>query len=147
MSFTPLMMKVVATLVDDLPPNPSAIELGNQTFDPTIKGSLTKDEDLIFPLVMGFLERRGRPFDKAKLLEIMAQPMEAQKPHTATYYKALGLSAYDAIDVNSLYGSIVMDLNLDLRERSRIQQDLRFCDQQWHGRAHLQPIHGVQKRT
>lgn len=117
MSFTPLMMKLVAALVDDLPPNPTVIELGNQTFDPTIRGTLTKDEDRIFPLVLRFLERRGKPFDKAKLLEIMALSPEAQKPHTATYYKALGFSSYDAIDVNSVYGSMIMDLNVDLRER------------------------------
>lgn len=60
MSFTPLMMKLVPMLLDDLPPQPSVIELGNQTFDPSISGTLAKKEDCIFPLVLDFLDRRGK---------------------------------------------------------------------------------------
>lgn len=47
----------------------------------------------------------------------MALDTEAQKPHTVSYYKALGFVDYNAIDVNNLYGSLIMDLNVDLRER------------------------------
>jgi hypothetical protein len=110
------MMKQVAALLDDLPSNPQVIELGNQTFDPTLSGALTKSEDQMMPLIIDFLDRRGKPYDKARLLELSAMSPQAQKPHTASYFKALGFSSYDAIDVNSLYGSLIMDLNVDLRE-------------------------------
>lgn len=115
MSFTPLMMKLVAALLDELPPNPTVIELGNQTFDPTISGSLTAAEDRMFPLVLDYLDRRGKSFDRKRLVELTKMSVEEQKPHTATYYRALGFSDYTAIDVNSKYGSLIMDLNSDLR--------------------------------
>ncbi len=116
MTFSPLMMKQVAALLDDLPSNPQVIELGNQTFDPSLSGSLTRSEDLMLPLIIDFLDRRGKPYDKARLLELGAMSPQAQKPHTASYFKALGFASYDAIDVNSLYGSLIMDLNVDLHE-------------------------------
>lgn len=116
MSFSPLMMKLVAALIDDLPSNPQVIELGNQTFDPTLGGTLSKTEDMMRPLIIDFLDRRGKPYDKARLLALSAMSPQAQKPHTASYFKALGFSSYDAIDVNSLYGSLIMDLNVDLSE-------------------------------
>jgi SAM-dependent methyltransferase len=115
-SFTPLMMKLVASHLDELPEAPSVIELGNQTFDPTLSGSLTEPEDLMFPLVLDFLARRGKAVDRARLQQLMAMSPAEQKPHTASYYTALGFRSYDAIDVNSMYGSLIMDLNVDLRE-------------------------------
>src|SRR5512139_885348 len=116
MSFHPLMMKLVAVLLDELPTSPSVVELGNQTFDPTISGTLTEQEDRMFPLVLDFLDRRRKPFDRDGLVKLMNLSVEDQKPQTATYYRALGFSQYDAIDVNSKYGSMIMDLNVDLRE-------------------------------
>jgi hypothetical protein len=116
MSFHPLMIKLVAGLVDDLPPNPTDIELGNQTFDPTLSGQLTKHDDLMLPLVIDFLKQRGKPFDQARLSELASMSPADQKPHVATFFKALGFSSYQAIDVNSVYGSMIMDLNVDIRE-------------------------------
>lgn len=115
MSFHPLMMKVIAGLLDELPEKPTIIELGNQTFDPTISGSLTKPEDQMLPLVIDYLDRRGKPYDRAKLVQFMGMSVEELKPQTAAYCHALGFSRYDAIDVNSKYGSLVMDLNQDLQ--------------------------------
>jgi len=114
MSFTPLMMKLTAVLRDQLPEGATVVELGNQTFDPTLRGSSTADEDRVLPLVLSYLERSSRPFDRAAIERLMAMSPEDAKPHTSTYYKALGFASYDAIDVNSTYGSLVMDLNLDL---------------------------------
>ena len=116
MSFTPLMTKLVAYLIEDLPKAPSVMELGNQTFDPTLSGQLTESDDLTLPRVIEFLKRRSIPFDKARLDELCRMsPVEA-KPHTASYFKALGFSSYTAIDVNSVYGSLIMDLNVDLKD-------------------------------
>jgi hypothetical protein len=116
MSFTPLMMKVVASLLDDLPTHPTVVELGNQTFDPTISGTLTAPHDLMLPRVLEFLDRRGKLFDRKALTDLMALSVEKQKPHTATFFRALGFAQYTAIDVNSKYGSLVMDLNVDLHD-------------------------------
>jgi SAM-dependent methyltransferase len=117
MSFTPLMIKLIPSLLDDLNPNPRVVELGNQTFDATISGQLSKPDDLMLPRVVDFLKRRGKPFDAAKLAELAALSPQAMKPHTATYFKALGFASYTAIDVNSVYGSLIMDLNVDLQDK------------------------------
>ena len=122
MSFTPLMIKLIPSLIDDLRATPTVCELGNQTFDPTISGQLTKPEDLIIPRVMAFLDKRGKPWDRAELQRLAAMTPEEQKPHTASYFRALGFASYDAIDVNSLYGSMIMDLNVDLREKYAFTQ-------------------------
>lgn len=116
MSFAPLMIKLVACLRDELPEHPTVIELGNQTFDPTISGTITKAEDQVLPLVLRYLDRRGKAYDRAALERIAAMSVEEQKPLTAAYFKALGFASYDAIDVNSKYGSLIMDLNVDLRQ-------------------------------
>ena len=111
------MIKVVASLREALPEHPTVVELGNQTFDPTISGTLVNEEDRVLPLVLRYLERRGRSYDRAALERLMAMSVEEQKPCTAAFFKALGFASYDAIDVNSRYGSLVMDLNSDLKER------------------------------
>lgn len=117
MSFGPLMLKLIPVLLDDLPQQPSVIELGNQTFDPTISGTLTKQEDQVVPLVLRYMDKRGKPYDRQAIEKLASLSVNDQKPGTAAYYKALGFSSYDAIDVNSKYGSLVMDLNVDLQER------------------------------
>lgn len=116
MSFTPLMIKLIPSLLDDLGPGPSVVELGNQTFDPTISGQLSKPDDLMLPRVMAFLDRRGKPYDRAALQRMAALTGPELKPLTGDYFRALGFSNYTAIDVNSVYGSLIMDLNVDLRE-------------------------------
>ena len=116
MSFTPLMCKLVAGLLDDLPGTPTVCELGNQTFDPTISGQLGKPEDLMLPRVIAFLDQRGKPYDRSSLEQLAGTRGAELKPRTADYYRALGFAGYTAIDVNSVYGSLVMDLNTDLQE-------------------------------
>jgi len=117
MSFTPLMIKVVALLRDSLPDAPTVIEFGNQTFDPTISGNITSEEDRVLPPVLRYLEKSGKPYDLPAIERLAALSVEEQKPCTAAFFKALGFASYDAIDVNSRYGSLIMDLNVDLRER------------------------------
>ena len=57
----------------------------------------------------------------------MALPPAAQKEHTASYYQALGFTRYEAIDVNARYGSLIMDLNVDLRETYGFAQTYDLC--------------------
>ena len=116
MSFMPLAMKLAASLRDSLPAAPTVVELGNQSFNPTLNGILTKDEDQIFPVLLRYLDQRGKPYDRAALERLASLSVAEQKAHTATFFKALGFASYDAIDLNSRYGSLIMDLNLDLRE-------------------------------
>jgi hypothetical protein len=111
------MIKLVVSLRDSLPAQPTVIELGNQTFDPTISGTLTRQEDLMLPLVLRHLERSGKPYDLAAIKRLTTLSVQDLKPCTATFFKALGFTSYDAIDVNSVYGSLVMDLNSDIKER------------------------------
>jgi hypothetical protein len=110
------MIKLIPSLLDDLGEVPTVVELGNQTFDPTLSGRLTDPEDLMLPRVLDFLKRRGKPYDDRQLRALMELSPAAQKPKTADYFKALGFAGYTAIDVNSMYGSLVMDLNVDLAD-------------------------------
>jgi SAM-dependent methyltransferase len=116
MSFHPLMMKLVVTLLDHLPPDPTVMELGNQTFDPSMFGKITEDKDKILPLLINFLDKRQYRYDREALLSFSKMDAEEAYPHTHTYYRALGFSDYQAIDVNSRYESLIMDLNVNLQE-------------------------------
>lgn len=61
-----------------------------------------------------------RPVDLAALKSLGGLPRgvtlkkASSQPQTEAYYRALGFSTYEAIDINSRFGSHVMDLNLDL---------------------------------
>jgi len=127
MSFTPLMMKLVANLIETLPPSPSVIELGNQTFDPTLGGSLRAPQDMMFPRVIEYLRTRHPNADEAALRRLMALTHHEQNPHTASYYRGLGFKRYESIDVNARYGSMIMDLNVDLREAYGFSQTFDLC--------------------
>lgn len=116
MSFTPLMMKLTACLVDELGTGPTVMELGNQTFDPTLRSHQLDPRNDILPLVIRYPSDKGIPFDRERIEYLRQLSPEDAKPHTETYYKALGFSEYAAIDVNSTYGSLIMDLNADLRD-------------------------------
>ena len=48
--------------------------------------------------------------------ELRAAGSEHRKPRTSDYFRALGYSDYRAIDINDLYGSLVMDLNRRVRD-------------------------------
>jgi SAM-dependent methyltransferase len=98
MTFNPLAAMCVSGLLDELPSNPTVMELGNQTFH---VGEATMAK---------IAAALGRPLSS---LPYVNGQDRAHSPEA--YYKALGFASYAAIDVNSLYGSLVMDLNRDLR--------------------------------
>ncbi len=104
MSFTPLMGLMVARLTDSLPPNSTVIELGNQTLKMT---------DEILDKVISEPPKNA---NISALQKIRALKIKQRGDKTADYYKALGFSEYAAIDVNDKYGSLMMDLNLDLKQ-------------------------------
>lgn len=109
MSFNSLMALLTRGTLDYLEPKPSVLELGNQTLR-------ASDEAL------GLIVERSAPgtsesgIDLAGLKSLLAQGSKARGDRAADYYRLLGFSDYTAIDVNELYGSLVMDLNKDLRE-------------------------------
>lgn len=111
MSFNSLMALLVRGTLDHLDPKPDVMELGNQTLR-------ASDEALAL-----IIERSGpsaRPeiaqnINIDGLQALVQQDSKARGERAADYYRLLGFSDYHAIDVNERYGSLVMDLNKDLR--------------------------------
>jgi hypothetical protein len=104
MSFTPLMTVLVARLIDLLGARPSVVELGNQTFN---------SSDAALEAVLARAE--GHPgIDLERLRALCRLFKEKRRVATAEYYRCLGFDHYDAIDINSAHGSLLMDLNQDL---------------------------------
>lgn len=102
-----MMALLVRGAAEILGPAPSVVELGNQTFtadDATLRRVLAHPG-------------RGEAIDRAGLDALLGQSKQERRDKTSAYYRRLGFSAYDAIDVNDTYGSLVMDLNRDLRLR------------------------------
>ena len=84
-------------------PSPRVMEFGNQ--------SLTADKETV-RLVIERAARDGQ--DAEGLAAINALDMDARRDRAEAFYRSLGAASYHAIDVNDTYGSLVMDLNLDL---------------------------------
>ena len=109
MSFNSLMTLLVRSLVDLLDDNPSVIELGNQTFKPG---------DTALKTVIRRSEAHTR-IDRDSLKKLLRLTAEERRDKTAEYYRCLGFVEYRAIDANEKYGSLVMDLNKDLKNDYR----------------------------
>lgn len=114
MSFSPIAAVAVASQLPQLPSTPSVMELGNQT--------LTVTDEVLDAILAAPAHTGGTQINRAALRELRAKDMQTRRPLTAEFYKALGFSSYAAIDVNSQYGSLVMDLNFDLREKYDFHQ-------------------------
>lgn len=102
MSFCPLTALTVVRLRDLLQvKRPTVVDLGNQTLK--VGADAT-----------------------AKIVKIVGAGKRAEALSTAgtteDFYKALGFASYEAIDVNSKLGSLVMDLNCDLVRQYGFQQ-------------------------
>ena len=104
MSFNSLMSLLVAGVLDYVEEKPTVMELGNQTL---------RASDEALRLVLERMQGR-EGIDRAGLEALRDQDVKARGERAADYYRLLGFSQYDAIDVNELYGSLVMDLNKDL---------------------------------
>jgi len=109
MSFNSLMALLTRGTLDHLEAKPSVLELGNQTLR-------ASDEALRLIIERSGPESSQEPIDTAGLQKLVAQGDKARAERAADYYRLLGFSNYTAIDVNDLYGSLIMDLNKDLRE-------------------------------
>ena len=109
MSFNSLMALLVQGTRPYLDPKPSVMELGNQTL---------RSSDDALRMVISREKARAQndsDVDLAGLESLVAQGIKARGERAADYYRLLGFSDYTAIDVNDNYGSLVMDLNKDLR--------------------------------
>jgi SAM-dependent methyltransferase len=104
LTFNPLCARAVAAALPHLPPQPTVVELGNQSFR-------------VGKQVLGPIADRLRAAGRtaaADALAALPPPGGPDGPLTEDFYRALGFTDYLAIDVNTKYGSVVMDLNRDL---------------------------------
>jgi hypothetical protein len=106
MTFNPIAGSAVASLLPYLPENPCVVELGNQTF--------TVSDEVLLGLIE-MLERQGKSAVASNLRAFVGRTAEDKAPLTEAFYRALGFSAYLAMDINHKYGSVIMDLNRDLK--------------------------------
>ncbi len=106
MSFNPLMTLVVRSAVELLDKDPNVLELGNQTFNSSTEAL----DNVIEP-------SQGYEHIEVKYLKELRNSLETpDRQSAAAYYRCLGFSQYEAVDINDTYGSKVMDLNKDVRE-------------------------------
>src|SRR5262245_28299036 len=113
--FNPLTAHEIAVIVSEglLGPSPAILDLGNQTF-----GVDDAAMERIESLLSAAPRERGVDADALRSLRGQRRGTKARHaggaPMTADFYRAAGFSRYEAIDINSRYGSHVMDLNKDL---------------------------------
>jgi hypothetical protein len=109
MAFHNFIIRLTSEVRPLLGDAPTVMELGNQTF-------FAKGDILV--LLRDFLTSNGIGYDAAALdsLDVRYRKGDLDRL-TEAYYSAIGFSSYGAIDVNSLYGSLVMDLNTDICEQ------------------------------
>jgi hypothetical protein len=105
-AFNPIAAKTVASLRHCLPPSPTVVEFGNQ--------GLKADPLTLEKIIQHCAEKPTPNVDLKELERLKKLSPQNRIPETASYYKALGFRSYTAIDINSKFGSLVMDLNLDL---------------------------------
>jgi len=109
MAFHNLMIRLTSEIRPFLGDGPTVMEFGNQTF--FAKG------DILVQL-RAFLTRNGIEFDAAALDALEARSGKGDLERlTEAYFTAIGFASYDAIDVNSLYGSLVKDLNTRISDK------------------------------
>ena len=117
--FVPISAKIVKDLVSKriLKPNSSVIDMGNQTYSvsqgvmKSIISDLTKDAGLVseYNISIDALEKLSNQ-------NPANQPKDLRAPLVSDFYNAIGFNSYEAIDINSDFGSMIMDLNKDLKE-------------------------------
>ena len=114
MAFNNLMISLAAEARVLLPAGGSVIEFGNQTI--RAKGDMVTR-------VRRFLTENDIAFQPQEIDDIERQ-YKARKLDRLTerYFKAIGFASYDAIDVNSLHGSLVMDLNTILKNQYKFDR-------------------------
>jgi hypothetical protein len=106
MSFNPIAVITIASLRHCLPPSPTVVELGNQR--------LTVNTSTLEKIIQHYAEKLAPNVNLKELERLKKLSPKNRFPETASFYKALGFQSYTAIDINSKFGSLVMDLNLDL---------------------------------
>ncbi len=117
MSFNPLFTLLARGLVDLVDENPDVMELGNQTLNADQRALST---------VLTRSQGHDR-IDIAGLEGLLAKSPEARRDQAGPYMRMLGFQDYQAIDVNDLYGSLVMDLNKDLAATYGYHRTFSLC--------------------
>jgi len=109
MAFNNLILRLTSEARPLLGDAPAVVEFGNQTF--SIRGdSLAR--------LRRFLKQNHITFSEEAISTIETRYGKGDLDRlTEAYFKAIGFSSYDAIDVNELHGSLIMDLNENLKAR------------------------------
>jgi len=115
--FVPIAGKIVGGLIQKrfVKPGASVIDMGNQTY--SVSQGVIHELLAMFGGDSSLTKEYSVLVDELKSLskaEVASKPKEVGTPHVETFYKALGFSSYSSIDINSDFGSMVMDLNKNL---------------------------------
>lgn len=113
--FGPLAGNLIADLVLEsrLASAATIVDLGNQTYD-VDHGSLGR----IINKCETMDDRRASLISTEVLRSFLSRPVRYDgSPTVKEFYRALGFSEYVTIDLGDRYGSLLMDLNYDLREK------------------------------
>src|SRR4051812_8098793 len=111
--FIPYAAKIIANIVARglLHKGASVVEMGNQTY--SVDAATVKH-------VIATLRSAGVSYPKELEGFVKApaasRPAQEGVPLVSDFLKALGFGSYTAIDINTRFGSLVMDLNKDLKE-------------------------------
>jgi hypothetical protein len=108
MTFNPLMAKVTHRNLKHLPTTPTVVELGNQRF--------TVTEEILDQIIQAKNEA-GHQINLQKIQEFKGMNNEEKLDKTGEFFKSLGFQEYNAIDLNSKFESMVMDLNTDIKSK------------------------------
>lgn len=108
MAFNSLVARLVAHTAKKNPDLKTVIELGNQRFVAT--------DDCLKSLV-------NLSVVSVEFLQKIKNMKKVERhPLTAEFYQSLGFDQYNAIDVNTKFGSLAMDLNYNLKEKYDFDQ-------------------------
>ena len=93
MAFGSLMICLAAEMLEYLPPTPTAVAIGDLTFEPRGR-DLSKVRDR--------LTRARRPFDAAALDRLRRLRGAEREAATPDYFRALGYAAYETVDIEAV---------------------------------------------
>lgn len=118
--FLPIAADIVGRLVSGglVCNGASALELGAQTY------SIDKETILDIQKKM---RAAGKPEVADRLKSFLSvvpaqRPRDPAVPHMRDFFKALGFSSYDAVDISNYGDTRIMDLNQDIREKYNFKE-------------------------
>lgn len=115
MAFCNMSAITVGESLSELNSNPTVVELGNQRFQVNRSSIIHEVKDISKKLGFNInTENLNNLFDLDNLVD--------EDPNTELFYKSIGFTHYDAIDLNGKYGNLLMDLNFNLKEKYQFEE-------------------------